>query len=52
MKKFKPIIDKFKDVFFDGEDYDLYCSDLNKGRGRGRGGGGGSARGRGRGGYS
>jgi hypothetical protein len=51
MKKFKPIIDKFKDVFFGGEDHDFGCADMNKGKGRGRGAGAtrGMAMGRGRG---
>ena len=34
MKRFKPLIDKFKDVFFDGEDSDPACG-ISGARGRG-----------------
>ncbi|CDW84185.1 ku p70 dna helicase [Stylonychia lemnae] len=47
MKRFDPVIDRFKDVFFDGEDEDPQCSQ-GAARGRGRGGARG-ARGGGRG---
>mmetsp|Transcript_16149 Transcript_16149/g.15530 ORF Transcript_16149/g.15530 Transcript_16149/m.15530 type:complete len:89 (-) Transcript_16149:431-697(-) len=39
MKKFDPVLEGFKDVFFDGNDFDPACGDASaKGRGRGRGG--------------
>jgi hypothetical protein len=52
MKKFEPVIDKFKEYFFDGEDMDPECAPTRGrgGRGRGtftRGGASGTGRGRG-----
>jgi hypothetical protein len=48
MKRFDPLIQKFKDAFFEGQDEDPACaSAVGAGRGRGRGG---TTRGGGRGG--
>jgi hypothetical protein len=51
MKKFDPIIEKFKDVFLDGNDEDPACGGAKPARGRGRGirGGSTTANGAGRG---
>lgn len=37
MKRFDPVIKKFKDAFFDGEDEDPQCAPVRGGAGRGRG---------------
>lgn len=50
MKRFNPLIQKFKDVFYDGADEDPACAQTGAGKGRGRGGatrGGGGRGGRG-----
>lgn len=45
MKKFQPVINKFREVFLDGYEIDPECEPPKTGRGRGTRGGGTTARG-------